>query len=76
MVMVSLLAGEKGIGTKFLAGPAQRRYKGHDYEHDSRSLAKHPPMLGSPVATLGYFGTDFPTLQGVCLSQNPNSNDL
>ena len=31
------LAGEKGIGSKFLAGPAQRRYKGHDYQHDSRS---------------------------------------
>lgn len=28
--------GEKGIGSKFLAGPAQRRYKGHDYQHDSR----------------------------------------
>lgn len=37
--------GEKGIGSKFLAGPAQRRYKGNDYQLWAPGLLE--PGLGS-----------------------------
>ena len=73
------LAGEKGIGSKFLAGPAQRRYKGHDYQHDSRSPGCRLASSGSSDfgKSSCHFGTK-PAHDYVsgCWRQNPNSKKV